>query len=75
MGQRSPLRAGIHAVQTTDGGDLVVTRRDTARDGRAAAMQRRRQLAKGKRALNAGRTPAGSVAGAPALTVYRGGAG
>lgn len=42
-----------------------------ARRGRALSMQRRRQLAQGKQALNGGRTAA---AGAPAFTIHRGGA-
>ena len=65
---------GLYAVQTVDSGDLAAPR-DAAREGRAAAMQRRRQLSQGKQALNAGRTAAAAGTGAPALIVYRGGAG
>ena len=65
MGRRSPARTGLYAVQTADSGDAVA-RRDAARDGRAAAMSRRRQLSQGKRALNG--------AGAPTLVIHRGGA-
>ena len=75
MGRRSPLRTGIYAVQTADSGDRV-GRRDAARDGRAAAMLRRRQLSKGKQALNGGGDQAAAAgAGAPAFIVLRGGAG
>ena len=75
MWRRSPRRTGIYAVQTADSGDLDV-RRDAARDGRAAAMQRRRQLSKGKQALNGGGDRAAAAgAGAPAFIVLRGGAG
>ena len=76
MGRRSPLRTGIYAVRTADSGDRV-GRRDAARDGRAAAMQRRRQLSQGKRALNGGgdRAAAATGAGAPAFIILRGGAG
>ncbi|HEX2047320.1 MAG TPA: hypothetical protein VHF27_06115 [Acidimicrobiales bacterium] len=75
MGRRSPRRTGIYAVQTADGGDLDA-RRDAARDGRAAAMQRRRQLSKGKQALNGGADRAAAAgAGARAFIVLRGGAG
>ena len=64
MGRRSALRTGNYAVHAVDSGDRV-GRRDPARDGRAAAMLRRRQLSKGKQALN----------GAPPFIVLRGGAG
>jgi hypothetical protein len=66
---------GLYAVQTADCRDLAM-RRDAARDGRAAAMQRRRQLAQGKRALNGGRdrTAAATGARAPVFVVHRGGA-
>ena len=44
--------------------------------GRALSMQRRRQMARGKQALNGGgdRTAASAGAGAPTFTVHRGGA-
>ena len=47
-----------------------------ARLGRALSMQRRRQLSRGKQALNGGadRTAAGAGAGAPDFVVLRGGA-
>jgi len=66
VGRRSPRRTGIYAVQTADSGDLAA-RRDAARDGRAAAMQRRRQLSQGKQALNGDgdRTAVAGGAGAP----------
>ncbi len=75
MGRRSPRRTGIYAVQTADSGDLDA-RRDAARDGRAAAMQRRRQLSQGKQALNDGgdRTAAAAGIRAAAFIVHRGGA-
>ncbi len=75
MGRRSPRRTGIYAVQTADSGDLD-GRRDAARDGRAAAMQRRRQLSQGKQALNDGgnRTAAAAGIRAAAFIVHRGGA-
>jgi hypothetical protein len=41
---------GTYGVPTRDSGD-VVARRDAARDGRAAAMSRRRALAAGRSAL------------------------
>ncbi|MBW3645603.1 MAG: hypothetical protein KY441_08880 [Actinobacteria bacterium] len=46
-----------------------------ARLGRAFSMQRRRQLSRGKQALNGGgdRTPAAAGDGAPPLIVHRGG--
>ena len=46
-----------------------------ARLARSISMQRRRQLAKGKRALDGGgdRTAAAAGAAAPVLVVYRGG--
>ncbi len=64
----------LYVVQTSDSADLAVLR-DAARDGRAAAMQRRRQLSQGKQALNGGgdRTAAAAGAGAPAFIVLRGG--
>ncbi len=74
MGRRSPRRTGIYAVQTADSGD-VDGRRDAARDGRAAAMQRRRQLSQGKQALNGGDRAAAAGAGPRAFIVLRGGAG
>ena len=75
MGRRSPLRTGIYAVRTADSGDRV-GRRDAARDGRAAAMLRRRQLSQGKQGLKGGsRTAAAAGAGAPVLIVHRGGGG
>ncbi len=66
---------GLYAVQTADSGDLAA-RRDAARDGRAAAMRRRRQLSQGKRALNGGsdRRAAAARARAPVFVVHRGGA-
>ncbi|HWI05311.1 MAG TPA: hypothetical protein VNT52_16020 [Acidimicrobiales bacterium] len=75
MGRQSPLRTGIYKVETADTGDRL-GRRDAARDGRAAAMLRRRQLAQGKQALNGGgdRATAAAGAGAPAFIVLRGGA-
>ena len=63
MRRRSPR---IYAVQTAGSGDCVVLA-DAASTGRVVAMQRRRQLSQGKRALNG--------AGAPTFTVLRGGAG
>ena len=47
-----------------------------ARLGRALSMQRRRQLSRGKQALNGGgdRTAAAARAGTPTFIVYRGGA-
>ena len=70
-----PLRLGLYAVQTADCRDLA-PRRDAARDGRAAAMQRRRQLSQGKQALNDGgnRTAAAAGIRAAAFIVHRGGA-
>ncbi len=69
------LRMGLYAVQTADCRDLAM-RRDAARDGRAAAMHRRRQLAQGKRALNDGANRTAAAAGirAAAFIVHRGGA-
>jgi hypothetical protein len=66
----------MYVVQTADSGHLAAPR-DAARSGRAAAMQRRRQLAQGKRALNGGgdRTAAPAGAGTPTFVVYRGGGG
>jgi len=66
---------GLYAVQTADSRDLA-PRRDAARDGRAAAMQRRRQLSQGKQALNDGgdRTAAAAGIRAAAFIVHRGGA-
>jgi small-conductance mechanosensitive channel len=102
----------LYAVQSADPGDVAVAE-GAARDARAAAMARRRQLSQGKQALNAAgappaaenpqangaeRAPAahggrtismqrrrqlsqgkqalnGGGANAPALVVYRGGAG
>ena len=57
---------GMYAVDAADTSDLVELR-DAARNGRAAAVSRRRQLSQGKQALNG--------AGTPAFVVYRGGAG
>ena len=70
-----PLRMGPYVVQTADSGDLAA-RRDAARDGRAAAMRRRRQLSQGKRALNdsGNRSAAATRARAPVFVVHRGGA-
>jgi hypothetical protein len=67
------LKTRVYEVHTPDSGDRA-GRRDAARDGRAAAMLRRRQLSQGKKALNGG---GGATAGdgVPALIVYRGGAG
>ena len=66
---------GLYAVQTANSGDAAA-RRDAARDGRAAAMRRRRQLSKGKQALNGGRDRAAAAARvrAPLFVVHRGGA-
>ena len=66
---------GLHAVQTATSGDLTA-RRDVAREGRAAAMQRRRQLSKGKQALKGGRDRAAAAARVrtPLFVVHRGGA-
>jgi len=66
----------LYAVQSADRGDLAAVG-DAARDGRAAAMARRRQLSQGKRALNGGRdrTAAAAAAGRPVLIVHDGGAG
>ena len=58
----------LYAVQSADPGDVAVAE-GAARDARAAAMARRRQLSQGKQALN------GGGANAPALVVHRGGAG
>ena len=71
-----PLRTGLYAVETADCLDLAA-RRDAARDGRAAAMQRRRQLSQGKQALNDGgnRTAAAAGIRTAAFIVHRGGAG
>jgi hypothetical protein len=65
---------GLYAVQTADSPEPAL--RDVARAGRAAAMQRRRQLSRGKQALNDGRDRAPAAAGtrAPTLVVHRGGA-
>jgi hypothetical protein len=65
----------LYAVHSADGDDLVAVG-DAAWNGRAAAMARRRQLSKGKQALNGGgdRTAAGAGAGKPVLIVHRGGA-
>lgn len=71
MERRSPLRTRMYAVHAPDSGDRA-GRRDAARDGRAAAMLRRRQASQGKQALNGGGM---AGAGVPALIVYRGGAG
>ena len=70
-----PLRTGLYAVQTADCRDLA-RRREAARDGRAAAMQRRRQLSQGKQGLNDGgnRTAAAAGIRVAALIVHRGGA-
>jgi hypothetical protein len=72
MARQSQLRTAIYAVETADCGDRL-GRRDAARDGRAAAMLRRRQLAQGKKALNGGGD--GAAAGARTFIVLRGGAG
>ncbi len=66
----------MYVVQTADSGNLAALR-DGARSGRAAAMQRRRQLSQGKKALNRGgdRAAAAAATGAPAFIVLRGGAG
>ncbi len=66
---------GLYAVQTANSGDPAA-RRDAAHDGRAAAMRRRRQLSKGKQALNGGRDRSAAATGAraPVLVVHRGGA-
>jgi hypothetical protein len=67
---------GRYAAQTADCRD-VAPRRDAARDGRAAAMQRRRQLSQGKQALNGGggnRTAAAAGIRSAAFIVHRGGA-
>jgi hypothetical protein len=74
MARQSPLRTGIYAVQTAEAGDRL-GRRDAARDGRAAAMLRRRQLAQGKKALKGGGDGAAAASGAPTFIVLRGGAG
>ena len=50
MGRRSPRRTGMYVVQTGHSGDLGALR-DAGRDGRAAAMSRRRALAAGRSAL------------------------
>jgi hypothetical protein len=70
-----PLRLGRFAAPTADCRDLA-PRRDAARDGRAAAMQRRRQMSQGKQALNDGvnRTAAAAGIRAAAFIVHRGGA-
>lgn len=64
---------GLYAVQTADSPEPAP--RDAARAGRAAAMQRRRQLSRGKQALSGGRdrVPAGTRT--PTFVVHRGGAG
>ena len=76
MERLSPLRTRIYPVYAPDSGDRL-GRRDPARDGRAAAMLRRRQLSQGKQALKGGggRTAAADATGAPVLIVHRGGAG
>jgi hypothetical protein len=43
----------LHPVQSTDHGGLAAVG-DAARDARAAAMARRRQLSQGKRAMTSG---------------------
>ena len=65
----------MYAVQSADRGGLAGVG-DAAREGRAAAMARRRQLSQGKRALNGGRdrTAAAAGAGRPVLIVHDGGA-
>ena len=70
-----PLRMGLFAVRTVDCRDLA-PRRDAAREGRAAAMLRRRQLSRGKQALNDGgnRTAAAAGIRTAAFIVHRGGA-
>ena len=57
---------GMYAVQTADSSDLAELR-DAARNGRAVATSRRRQLSQGKQALNGGadRTAAAADAGVP----------
>ncbi len=66
----------MHVVQTAASGNLAALR-DGAGSGRAAAMQRRRQLSQGKQALNVGgdRAAPAAGAGAPAFIVLSGGAG
>ena len=65
--QEAELRASAAAVDATP---------PAASNGRAVSMQRRRQLAQGKKALDAeaDRRPAEAGAGAPAFIVLRGGA-
>jgi hypothetical protein len=48
---------GMYAVDTADAADLAELR-DAARNGRAVATLRRRQLSQGKQALNGGGAPA-----------------
>ena len=66
---------GMYAVDAADTADLGEFQ-TAARDGRAAAALRRRQLSQGKRALNGGgdRAAAATGAGAPAFIILRGGA-
>jgi hypothetical protein len=66
---------GLYVVQTADSPEPAP--RDAARAGRAAAMQRRRQLSRGKQALNGSRdrAPAATGTRAPTFVVHRGGAG
>jgi len=75
MEQPRQLKTAPYVVHADDSGDRV-GRRDTARDGRAAAMLRRRQLSQGKQALKGGnRTAAAGGAGAPVFIVHPGGGG
>ena len=66
---------GMYAVQADDSGELAELQ-SAARDGRAAATSRRRQLSQGKQALNGAgdRTAAAAGAGARVFIVRRGGA-
>ena len=87
--RKAELRAPAAAVDATPaaahngqgahgppGGTVVATDGvAAARLGRALAMQRRRQLAQGKQALNGGGDRTAAAAGsAPAFIVHRGGA-
>ena len=75
MGRPSQLKTGIYVIHVDDSGDRV-GRRDAARDGRAAAMLRRRQLSQGKQALKGGnRTAAAGGTNAPIFIVHPGGGG
>jgi hypothetical protein len=58
---------GTYVDQTADSGDLAA-RRDAARDGRAAAMSRRRALAAGRSALAPAQVRTGAPGGTASAT-------